>query len=502
MDERSAPPRVIATAMNEPEHAQLAIPVGEPTVATYPAQPQVVYGEPTEQAPAAPAYAAASAVPTAPAGQAAAAVPAQTAGQKAGSFAKIAAAKAAEAAQRAAEASARASAAAATRIQAHRAEREAKEAAIAAGAAGTAGATLAQPAAPPPPVYSTPSAGAHPAESANSAYPAASTAPAGSAYPAADAPKAESIRVQAKPQRAAKPAGYLPEQASYTHPPAGGAVGPGASAQPAELAAAQPAAVYRDAAWAVAWGCSLVCVIGILAGYGSLLAANSAVAAAGGSTGSGARKLDVGFFMGTLCACLIATALFAAVYLELMFRHAKPLVTWTLYGSLVASFVIMIVAFATAGAAGVLFLVMFLLNAWCVLPYPAMLAEVLWALLWLWTYSVAVQADANWAVHIFLLLVFFWTSQGESAPVDTVKRSFHRAATYSLGSICLGSLLVAIVKTVRALVSQARSQAEGGFAQCMLCCVDCLLGCLDRAMQYFNHYAYTRVALYGVGFVQ
>jgi hypothetical protein len=93
-------------------------------------------------------------------------------------------------------------------------------------------------------------------------------------------------------------------------------------------------------------------------------------------------------------------------------------------------------------------------------------------------------------------------AQGANAPADTVKLAFKRAASKSLGSICLGSLLVAIVKTVRALVSQARSQADqGGIAAFALCCVDCLLGCLDNLMQYFNHYAYTRVALYGEPFV-
>jgi hypothetical protein len=45
------------------------------------------------------------------------------------------------------------------------------------------------------------------------------------------------------------------------------------------------------------------------------------------------------------------------------------------------------------------------------LPYPAMLVEASWALLWLWTYSVAVQAEANGVVHVFLLLMLYWTSQ-------------------------------------------------------------------------------------------
>lgn len=154
------------------------------------------------------------------------------------------------------------------------------------------------------------------------------------------------------------------------------------------------------------------------------------------------------------------------------------------------------------------------------LPYPWLAIECGWLLVWLWAYSVAVQAAANQACHVFLLFVLYWTSQvlkntlhvtvagavgawyfqGALAPADTVTLAFKRATTKSLGSICMGSLLVAVVKTARALVGSARAQAERGTAAVALCCIDCCLGVLDRALQYFNQYAFTRVALYGEPF--
>lgn len=549
-DEDEPPPRVVATqvasASDGPAHSESA----------HAAQPQVVYGEPVPAGEPAPSARA----PTAAAG--ASKPPAESVGQKAGTFAKVAAAKAAEAAQRAAEASARASQSAATKLQEYRAEQEAKSAAGAKANAGPeAGAQAALPlasAAPPPAYAAADPSPSHPI-AASTGVERAEPAPQAAAGAYDDVPLGQA----AKPQPTSKVGSMFDSMRSSSRskpaPQPSAAEG-----QPVEQQAAAPSAgVYRDAAWAIVWLVGMFCVLGILSGYASALpsdsdsasapsgsASNSTDTAESAGASSGGRVLNIGAFVGTLCACLVASALFAAAYLEVIFKKSEQLVTLTLYGSLVASLTIMLVAFVVAGAVGVLFLFLFLLNCWyvyCVRPfiplaaaqltvavtalkefpqtkllaYPAMLVEASWALLWLWTYSVIVQAGASGVVHIFLLLMLFWTSQvvknvvhvttagavgawyfqGEAAPRNSVGLALQRAVTFSFGSICLGSLLVALIKTIRALVSQARGQAAGGFADCALCCVDCLLGCLDQLMQYFNHYAYTRVALYGVSFV-
>lgn len=81
----------------------------------------------------------------------------------------------------------------------------------------------------------------------------------------------------------------------------------------------------------------------------------------------------------------------------------------------------------------------------------------------------------------------------------TVK-SFGRAMTTSFGSICYGSLIVALIQTLRAVVRSAASNAqqEGNlFAVFCLFCLDCVLSWIDALAQYFNHYAFTQVAIYG-----
>jgi len=77
-------------------------------------------------------------------------------------------------------------------------------------------------------------------------------------------------------------------------------------------------------------------------------------------------------------------------------------------------------------------------------------------------------------------------------------QSFKRATTTSFGSICLGSLIVAVLKTLRTLVQGARRQNDNIIAYC----ADCILGILDSLIQYFNMYAFTQVAIYGKTFCQ
>ena len=73
--------------------------------------------------------------------------------------------------------------------------------------------------------------------------------------------------------------------------------------------------------------------------------------------------------------------------------------------------------------------------------------------------------------------------------------SFYRATTLSFGSICLGSLLVAIIQALRQLVNQTRSE-EGG-DNILLCLAECLLASLEGLIEYFNKWAYIYVGLYG-----
>jgi len=79
-----------------------------------------------------------------------------------------------------------------------------------------------------------------------------------------------------------------------------------------------------------------------------------------------------------------------------------------------------------------------------------------------------------------------------------VRDSHNRALTYSFGSICFGSLLVAIIQTLKQLAESAREQ-EGGLLRCL---ADCILGCLETIMEMFNEWAFVYVGLYGYSFIE
>jgi len=95
-----------------------------------------------------------------------------------------------------------------------------------------------------------------------------------------------------------------------------------------------------------------------------------------------------------------------------------------------------------------------------------------------------------------LFASWYFMSGSVGMPPNPTLGSLKRAITTSFGSICLGSMIVAIIQTLRALIRTIRSNNNNIFTLI----ADCFLGCLDRLVQYFNHYAFVQVAIYGKTF--
>lgn len=71
-------------------------------------------------------------------------------------------------------------------------------------------------------------------------------------------------------------------------------------------------------------------------------------------------------------------------------------------------------------------------------------------------------------------------------PKGATRGAFRRAMTYSFGSISFGSLVVALINMLRQAVSIAQQQEAqaGNFAgQIAFCCLGCLIGLLEWAVQ-------------------
>lgn len=94
----------------------------------------------------------------------------------------------------------------------------------------------------------------------------------------------------------------------------------------------------------------------------------------------------------------------------------------------------------------------------------------------------------------------WWVAPNESGCCSRgVCNSFIRTITTSFGSICFGSLLVAILQALRAIASTARQSDD---CQLVACIFECLLSCLQSILEYFNKWAFIYVGVYGNSYLE
>lgn len=106
--------------------------------------------------------------------------------------------------------------------------------------------------------------------------------------------------------------------------------------------------------------------------------------------------------------------------------------------------------------------------------------------------------------HVTYCGVFgrWYFSVAEHGPVV---RSLRVAGTTSLGSICLGALLVAAIRALEALLNLARRSAqEDGNAVCcvVLLLLECVISCIGDLLEFFSEWAYVQCAVRGASFMQ
>ena len=93
---------------------------------------------------------------------------------------------------------------------------------------------------------------------------------------------------------------------------------------------------------------------------------------------------------------------------------------------------------------------------------------------------------------------WFTPQEASSCCSKAVRDSWFRAMTYSFGSICFGSLIVAVIQAVKQVLHNMREQGDSGLA----CLAECLIGCIEQLVEYFNQWAYVFVGLYGFSFME
>ncbi|KAK3848727.1 MAG: plasma-membrane choline transporter-domain-containing protein [Linnemannia gamsii] len=108
-------------------------------------------------------------------------------------------------------------------------------------------------------------------------------------------------------------------------------------------------------------------------------------------------------------------------------------------------------------------------------------------------------------IHVTIAGVFatyyFMAGSPQGMSKSPTIASFKRACTTSIGSICFGSLVIAVIQTLRALTQILRSEGNDGILAFVACLIDCILGCLQGMIEYINKYAYCQVAIYGKAYI-
>ena len=170
------------------------------------------------------------------------------------------------------------------------------------------------------------------------------------------------------------------------------------------------------------------------------------------------------------------------------------------------------------------------------LSYIVVVFEFAWSLLWVVAVlgiqdrlltcqeinGEQVCSDPNYLLFFLLFVSFYFTHQVLKNTVHTtiagvvgswwfvpdesgfcgkaVCGSFFRSITTSFGSICFGSLIVAIIQALRQIVQMAKDNDDIG--PFIACCIDCILSCIEGLVEYFNKWAFVYVGLYGYSYCE
>ena len=81
-------------------------------------------------------------------------------------------------------------------------------------------------------------------------------------------------------------------------------------------------------------------------------------------------------------------------------------------------------------------------------------------------------------------------------PGTTVFSSMRRSFRYHAGTAAFGSLIIAIIKTIRAIVAYIQKKAKKTktckvLVQVVLCVIQCCLWCVEKCMKFINKNAYS-----------
>eukprot|EP00732_Lithocolla_globosa_P003065 Lithocolla_globosa_v1_NODE_2287_length_2065_cov_28.338308.p1 type:complete len:452 gc:universal NODE_2287_length_2065_cov_28.338308:599-1954(+) len=141
-----------------------------------------------------------------------------------------------------------------------------------------------------------------------------------------------------------------------------------------------------------------------------------------------------------------------------------------------------------------------------------------YVLLWVAVFSDYLNPNTSVFVYIYLIFSFFWTTQvifnclhvclayvycahhllrnSSKFPRFLVWEGTKRSLTYHFGSICMASLIVSIVETLRSITESLAEDCH----RCVACFFRCCLSCLEWLLKFINHWALIEMVISGKSF--
>ncbi|RZC39006.1 choline transporter-like protein 1, partial [Asbolus verrucosus] len=120
------------------------------------------------------------------------------------------------------------------------------------------------------------------------------------------------------------------------------------------------------------------------------------------------------------------------------------------------------------------------------------------AMLWMCQFVIGCQ-------HMVLAgaISHWYFARNKSALGTPILKSAYNLVRYHLGSVALGSFLIALVQFVRVLLKCTEKYLNthrGKCVDCTLKCCHCCLYCFEKILKYMNRNAYIEIAMYGYSF--
>lgn len=85
--------------------------------------------------------------------------------------------------------------------------------------------------------------------------------------------------------------------------------------------------------------------------------------------------------------------------------------------------------------------------------------------------------------------------KGVDCGTSVICTSTYRTFRYHLGTICTGSLLIAIVQFIRYIAAYIQAkmkdlQKSNRLIKCLVCCLNCFLACAERCIKFISRNGY------------